>query len=60
MEPATDADPRGKRDPRDFALWKGFKKEVRAGDRRLALALGTRSTGLASRMFGDGGQVPGR
>ncbi len=27
MEPATDADPRGKRDPRDFALWKGWKKE---------------------------------
>jgi cysteinyl-tRNA synthetase len=27
MEPATDADPRGKRDPRDFALWKGHKKE---------------------------------
>ena len=26
MEPATDADPRGKRDPRDFALWKGYKK----------------------------------
>ena len=26
MAPATDADPRGKRDPRDFALWKGFKK----------------------------------
>jgi cysteinyl-tRNA synthetase len=26
MEPAGDADPRGKRDPRDFALWKGFKK----------------------------------
>jgi cysteinyl-tRNA synthetase len=25
MEPATDADPRGKRDPRDFALWKGAK-----------------------------------
>ncbi len=25
MEPATDADPHGKRDPRDFALWKGFK-----------------------------------
>ena len=25
MEPATDADPRGKRDPRDFALWKGYK-----------------------------------
>ncbi len=25
MEPAGDADPRGKRDPRDFALWKGWK-----------------------------------
>jgi cysteinyl-tRNA synthetase len=23
MEPAADADPRGMRDPRDFALWKG-------------------------------------
>jgi cysteinyl-tRNA synthetase len=28
MEPAGDADPRGKRDPRDFALWKGYKKET--------------------------------
>lgn len=27
MEPAEDADPRGKRDARDFALWKGWKKE---------------------------------
>ena len=27
MEPAEDADPRGKRDPRDFALWKGRKPE---------------------------------
>jgi len=27
MEPAADADPRGKRDPRDFALWKGWKKD---------------------------------
>ena len=27
MEPATDADPRGKRDPRDFALWKAHKPE---------------------------------
>jgi len=25
MAPAVDADPRGKRDPRDFALWKGAK-----------------------------------
>jgi cysteinyl-tRNA synthetase len=28
MEPAGDADPRGKRDPRDFALWKGHKQET--------------------------------
>ncbi|WP_072312810.1 cysteine--tRNA ligase [Agrococcus sp. Marseille-P2731] len=27
MEPAADADPRGKRDPRDFALWKAAKLE---------------------------------
>jgi cysteinyl-tRNA synthetase len=27
MEPAEDADPRGKRDPRDFALWKGHKAD---------------------------------
>jgi cysteinyl-tRNA synthetase len=26
MESAADADPRGKRDPRDFALWKGAKE----------------------------------
>ncbi len=26
MEAAADADPRGKRDPRDFALWKGWKE----------------------------------
>jgi cysteinyl-tRNA synthetase len=26
MEAAADADPRGKRDPRDFALWKGHKE----------------------------------
>jgi cysteinyl-tRNA synthetase len=25
MEPAADSDPRGKNDPRDFALWKGHK-----------------------------------
>jgi cysteinyl-tRNA synthetase len=28
MEAAEDADPRGKHDPRDFALWKGWKKET--------------------------------
>jgi cysteinyl-tRNA synthetase len=27
MEPAEDADARGKRDPRDFALWKGAKDD---------------------------------
>ncbi|SNC73611.1 cysteinyl-tRNA synthetase [Kytococcus aerolatus] len=27
MAPAADADPRGKRDPRDFALWKGAKAD---------------------------------
>jgi len=27
MEAAADADPRGKRDPRDFALWKGRKHD---------------------------------
>ncbi len=27
MEPAADAEPRGKRDPRDFALWKGAKTD---------------------------------
>jgi len=27
MEAAADADPRGKRDPRDFALWKGHKSD---------------------------------
>lgn len=27
MEAAADADPRGKRDPRDFALWKGHKED---------------------------------
>ncbi|WP_369055546.1 cysteine--tRNA ligase [Kineococcus terrestris] len=27
LAPAADADPRGKRDPRDFALWKGAKAD---------------------------------
>ncbi|MEZ3161644.1 cysteine--tRNA ligase [Microbacterium sp. BWT-B31] len=27
MEPTEDAEPRGKRDPRDFALWKGAKPD---------------------------------
>ncbi len=28
MEAAEDADPRGKRDPRDFALWKGYTEST--------------------------------
>ena len=27
MQDSADADPRGKRDPRDFALWKGHKED---------------------------------
>ena len=42
MEPAQDADPRGKRDPRDFALWKGAKRG-RAGVRDLEVAVGQRA-----------------
>ena len=59
MEPAADADPRGKRDPRDFALWKGHK----AGEpdtASLADAVGPRPAGLAPGVLGDGRQVPGR
>ena len=40
MEAAEDADPRGKRDPRDFALWKGRKKDTEPETRRLAVARG--------------------
>ncbi len=33
MEPAADADPRGKRSPQDFALWKGAKPDEPADAR---------------------------
>ena len=59
MEPAGDADPRGKRDPRDFALWKGHKPE-RARHRELADAVGPRPAGLAPGVLGDGREVPRR
>ena len=59
MEPAEDSDPRGKHDPRDFALWKGYK-DVRAGDGELGDAVGTRPPRLASGVLGHGGQVPRR
>jgi cysteinyl-tRNA synthetase len=51
MEPAADADPRGKRDPRDFALWKGAKPTSptpRAG-RRLGVAAAPAGTWSARR-----------
>ena len=38
MLPAADADRSGKRDPRDFALWKGAKPASRRGRRRGAAA----------------------
>ena len=58
MEPAGDADPRGKRDPRDFALWKGHKQDE-PGDGQLAHAVGARPAGLAPGVLGDGREVPG-
>ena len=59
MEAAADADPRGKRDPRDFALWKGAQaRRARVGE--LALALGRRAPGLAHRVLGDGRALPRR
>ena len=54
MEAAADADPRGKRDPRDFALWKGLEEGDRAGDRGLVLAVGAGASRLAHRVLGDG------
>ena len=60
MEAAGDADPRGKRDPRDFALWKGWKKETRAGERGLAQSVRPRPARLAHRVLRDGRQVPGQ
>ena len=60
MEAAADADPRGKRDPRDFALWKGWKKESEPETRGLAVALGPGTPRLAHRVLGDGAEVPRR
>ena len=59
MEAATDADPRGKRDARDFALWKG-KKDSEPATAVLALAVGPRPARLAHRVLGDGAEVPRR
>ena len=59
MEPAADADPRGKRDPRDFALWKGAKAGEPA-ERDLGVALGRRPARLAHRVLGDVEALPRR
>ena len=59
MEPAEDADPRGKRDPRDFALWKGHK-HGEPDTAVLADAVGPRPARLAPGVLGDGRQVPRR
>ena len=53
LDPSDDADPRAKRDPRDFALWKGAKAE-RARDGVVAGAVGARAAGLAPGVLGDG------
>ena len=46
----------GKRDPRDFAMWKAAKP----GRAELGDALGPRPPRLAPGVLGDGPQVPGR
>ena len=58
MEAAQDADPRGKRDPRDFALWKGWKKESEPETAAWPSPWGPGRPGLAHRVLGDGGEVP--
>ena len=51
MQDSVDADPRGKRDPRDFALWKGYK-EGRASDCFVGVSVGSRPSGLAPGVLG--------
>ncbi len=56
MAPAEDADPRGKRDPRDFALWKGHKP----GEPESAswpTPYGAGPSGLAPGVLGDGARA---
>ena len=48
----------GKRDPRDFALWKGWKKETEPETAAWPSPWGPRPAGLAHRVLGDGRQVP--
>ena len=58
MEAAEDADPRGKRDPRDFALWKGWKKALEPETAAWPSPYGPGPPGVAHRVLGDGGEVP--
>ncbi len=59
MEPAGDADPRGKRDLRDFALWKGWKpSEPETASWRSAYGRGRpgwhlECTAMATKYLGD-------
>ena len=55
MQPAADGPERAKRDPRDFALWKGAKPDEPA-EAQLAVAVGPGPARLAHRVLGD---VPG-
>ena len=59
MQAAEDAPPEGKRDPRDFALWKGHK-QGEPDTAVVADAVGPRSSGLAPGVLGDGREVPRR
>ena len=54
MEAAEDADPRGKRDPRDFALWKGWKKASEPETAAWPSPVGPGRPGLAHRVLRDG------
>ena len=55
MEQGEGADARGKRDARDFTLWKAAKP----GEPSLADAVGPRAPGLAPGVLGDGHALPG-
>jgi len=65
MAPAEDADPRGKRDPRDFALWKGRKADE-PGDAQWPTHFGAGRPGwhlecsaMARRYLGDAFDIHG-
>ena len=59
MEAAADADPRGKRDPRDFALWKGRKADE-PESAAFPSPVGRRPPRLAHRVLRDVAALPRR